>query len=145
MIVVDANILIYAVDRDSQHHEVAKDRLESALSGNEPVGLPWSVLLAFLRIVTRPGILRRQLTVEQAVEYLDDWLDVPVARTVAPGSQHWTLLRGLLLTSGTAGNLTSDAHLAALAMECGARLLTFDHDFRRFKGLRVEIPEEPGS
>ena len=141
MIVVDANILIYAVDRDSEHHEIAKRWLERALSGDESVGLPWNVLLAFLRIVTRPGILRHQLSVEQAVRYLDEWLDVPVARPLAPSSQHWAVLRGLLLTAGTAGNLSSDAHLAALAMEHGARLLTLDHDFRRFKGLRVEVPE----
>lgn len=140
MIVVDANLLIYAVDADSPHHNKARRWLEQALSGDEAVGMAWVVILAFLRITTRPGLLRRQLSPDAAVAYVDEWLRQPCVQPVAPGATHWAVLRLLLSAAGTAGNLTSDAHLAALAIEQGATLCSTDNDYRRFPGLRYENP-----
>ena len=140
MILVDANILIYAIDRDSPRHESARQWVEAAFSGHEPIGLPWVVLLAFLRLVTREVVVRQPLSPERAYAFVDEWLALPVVRPVAPGPEHWPILRALLGPLGTAGNLTTDAHLAALALEHRARLATADHDFRRFPGLRVIDP-----
>lgn len=140
MNLVDVNVLIYAVNSDSPHHDRARLWLEKALSGSDPLGLSWSVLLAFLRITTRRGILERPLPVDQALAYIDSWLRQPVVEVVVPGPHHWTILRTLIATSGAAGNLTSDAHLAALALEGGWSLISTDHDFRRFAGLEVVNP-----
>ena len=140
MIVLDANLLIYAVDADAPQHVRARRWLERALSGNAPIGLPWIVVLAFVRVTTRPGVLRRQLSAEQAVAYVDEWLDQPYVELVGPGAGHWPLLKKLLRQVGTAGNLTSDAHLAALAIEGGFELASTDNDFRRFSGVRLVNP-----
>lgn len=140
MILVDANLLIYAIDADSPHHGASKRWLEATLSGTESVGLAWVVLLAFLRVTTHPSAVRRPLTVDAALGYVEGWLAQPFVETVAPGAAHWPLLRALLAAAGTAGNLTSDAHLAALALERGAALCSTDHDFRRFPGLQHVNP-----
>ena len=143
MNLVDANILIYAVNSDAAHHERVRLWFEAALSGTDPVGLTWSVLLAFLRITTRRGILQRPLPVSEALGYVDSWLRLPPVELVVPGPHHWTVLRTLVATSGTAGNLTSDAHLAALAFEGGWTLVSTDNDFRRFTGLDILNPAQP--
>ena len=135
MILVDANLLIYAVDTDAPQHTRAKRWLEEALSGTTRVGLPWVVLLAFIRITTRDGILVRPLSPRAALDYVDAWLAQPNAEPVAPGPTHWLRLRNLLESAGTAGNLTSDAHLAALAIDHGATLYSADNDFKRFPGV----------
>ena len=135
MILVDANLLIYAIDRDSPHHAKARPWFESVLSGTVEVGFAWIVVLAFLRITTRPGILRRPLGVDAAVDFVDSWLQQPYASLVAPGPHHWPIFRNLVRATGTAGNLTSDAHLAALALELGAELYSADYDFQRFPGI----------
>jgi uncharacterized protein len=135
VIVVDANLLIYAVDRDAPRHQAARRWLEDVLSAPRPVGFAWSVLLAFLRVTTRPGILVRPLEPGAALGYVDEWLEQPNAVALVAGPQHWRILRRLLANSGTAGNLTSDAHLAALAIEQGATLCSTDYDFKRFAGL----------
>jgi toxin-antitoxin system PIN domain toxin len=140
---VDANVLIYAVNSDAPHHERSRRWLESALSGTEPVGLTWGVLLAFLRVTTRSGIQDRPLSVDEALVYVDSWLDQPSVELVVPGPNHWSILRALMATTGTAGNLTSDAHLAAHALEGGWTLVSTDHDFRRFSGLNVLNPANP--
>jgi toxin-antitoxin system PIN domain toxin len=137
---VDANVLIYAVNSDSVHHHRVRLWFETALSGTDPVGLTWSVLLAFLRITTRRGILERPLPVSDALAYVDSWLRQPPVELVVPGPHHWAVLRTLLTASGTAGNLTSDAHLAALAVEGGWTLVSTDNDFRRFTGLELVNP-----
>ena len=142
MNLVDANVLIYAVNSDSPHHHKARMWLEGALSGTESVGFAWTVLLAFLRVTTRPGILQRPLNVAAAISYVDSWLQQPNAEIVEPGENHWQILRMLLATNGTAGNLTSDAHLAALALGSGSTLVSTDHDFRRYAGLSVVNPLE---
>jgi hypothetical protein len=140
MIILDANLLIYAVNADAPLNLKAKSWLESALSGQETVGFPWNVLLAFLRLTTRPGLFRRPLPVDTAFDLLASWLDQPSATIVHPGPRHLTVLRDLLVPFGTGGNLTSDAHLAALAVENGAELCSSDTDFARFKSLKWRNP-----
>ncbi len=140
MILVDANLLIYAIDRDSPHHKEARKWAEGALSGPVTVGLTWGVILAFLRLTTRPGILRQPMPAEAALQFVDEWLNLPAVEIVVPGERHWPVFRSLLQAAGTAGNLTSDAHLAALAIERGATVFSTDSDFGRFPGLRHVNP-----
>ncbi len=140
MKLVDANLLIYAINADSPQHAKSRQWLENALSGNETIGFAWVVLLAFLRVTTRSAILERPLSHDKAIAYVDSWLALPVVELVVPGQNHWSILRALMTASGTAGNLTSDAHLAALAVENGATLISTDNDFRRFSGLSTENP-----
>ena len=140
MILVDANLLIYAINRDAPDHRTARRWLEGALSGAEAVGLPLIVVLAFLRITTRHGILSKPLTPAAAIGYVDEWLGLPPVELLLPREAHWTVLRNLLLSSGTLGNLTSDAHIAALALEHGATIYSADYDFRRFQGVRHQNP-----
>ena len=143
MILVDANLLIYAVNEDSPHHERARRRLEETLSGDEWVGLAPMVIMAFLRITTRPGIFERPLSCEEAIACCDSWLAQPNVRVVRIGRNHWQVFRNLVLAAGTAGNLTSDAHLAALAIERGCTVCSTDNDFKRFAGLTHENPLFP--
>jgi len=140
MMLVDANLLIYAVDSDSPHHAEAREWLEALLSGTTTVGLAWVVILAFIRITTRPGILRRPLGVDQAIAYVHEWLAQPYVTAVGPGENHWPVLRNLLRTTGAAGNLVADAHLAAIAVEQGAPVYSTDHDFQRFPGVEHVNP-----
>lgn len=140
MILPDANLLIYAVDADSAHHKKARRWLEELLSGTTPVGLAWVVILAFLRVTTRAGILRHPLCPERALEFVDSWLAQPYVHALGPGDGHWRVLRQLLLGVGTAGNLTSDAHLAAMALERGCDVYSTDGDFARFPGVRHVNP-----
>jgi len=133
--VVDLNVLLYAVNSSSRQHPVARGWLESAIASHEPTGLAWTVLLGFLRLTTRPGILPRPLRVEEASEVISDWLAQPGVRLVMETDEHWLHLRRLLASSGTGGNLTMDAHLAALAISHGATLVSFDNDFARFPVL----------
>jgi toxin-antitoxin system PIN domain toxin len=140
MILIDANLLIYAVNQDAPLHRKAKAWLEQKLSGTETVGLSWNVLLAFLRLTTRTGIFRSPLSTEVALDLIDAWLGQPGVVPVEPSAQHARVLRDLLLPLGTGGNLTSDAHLAALAIEHGAELCSCDSDFGRFRRLRWRNP-----
>ena len=140
MIVIDANLLIYAVNEDAPGHRKAKAWIESAFSGSETVGLSWNVLLAFLRLTTRSGLFREPLSANAAFDVIAAWLDRPVVTIVHPGPHHLQNLRNVLHTLGTAGNLTSDAHLAALAIEHGAELCSSDSDFARFPGLKWRNP-----
>ncbi|MDR3555986.1 MAG: PIN domain-containing protein [Syntrophobacteraceae bacterium] len=110
--------------------------LEDVLSGSENVGLPWVVILAFLRLTTSSRVFERPMSVERAVAYVEEWLAQPVVSTVTPGKRHWTILRNLLLDSGTGGNLTTDTHIAALAIEYGYTVYSTDNDFKRFAGMR---------
>jgi uncharacterized protein len=140
MILLDANLLIYAVNKDAPLNRKAKSWLESVLSGQETVGFSWTVLLAFLRLTTRPGLFRRPLPVDTAFDLVASWLGQTSATIVHPGPRHLPVLRELLLPLGAGGNLTSDAHLAALAIECGAELCSSDADFARFPGLKWRNP-----
>lgn len=136
MRIVDANVLLYAVNADAPSHDAAKAWLDGALGGREAVGFAWIVLLAFLRLATNPSVFPRPLEVDQAFGSIEGWLAQQTAVVVEPTPRHAAVLRGLLGTSGTAGNLVTDAHLAALAVEHGAELASFDTDFARFPGLR---------
>ena len=144
MILVDANLLVYAVNRDAFHHESSRDWLQQTLGGTVHVGLPWICILAFLRVTTNPSIFPSPLRTDQATGYIESWLAQPFVDAVVPGEQHWPVLHNLLRTTGSAGNLTSDAHVAALAIEQGATIFSADHDFKRFPGIRHVNPLEPG-
>jgi toxin-antitoxin system PIN domain toxin len=140
VILIDANLLIYAVDEEAPMHRKAKPWLEEVLSGAEAAGFAWNVLLAFLRLTTRAAMNRNPLTLEAAFAIVTSWLEAPPAVVVDPGPRHLGILRGLLVPLGTGGNLTSDAHLAALAIEHGALLCSCDNDFARFPGLKWKNP-----
>jgi uncharacterized protein len=132
----DANVLLYAVDERSPRHEPARDWLERTLSGTETVALAWSVLLAVIRLATKPAIFERPLSPEQALDLVDGWLAAPTTTVIHPTARHSAVLRELLAPLGTGGNLATDAHLAALAIEHGAELCSSDADFSRFSGVR---------
>jgi toxin-antitoxin system PIN domain toxin len=138
--IVDANVLLYAVNTAAPRHAQARSWLDGALAGREPVGFAWTVLLAFLRLTTHPAVFPRPLTVGEATEIVRAWLAQPAAIVVDPTPRHADLLAGLLAEAGTAANLVGDAHLAALALEHDAVLVSFDADFGRFAGLRRETP-----
>jgi hypothetical protein len=136
----DANLLLYAVDESSPHHEAARAWVEDALSGSETVAFAWAVLLAFVRLRTNPRVFASPLDLDEALGLVDSWLAQPCATVVHPTDRHSALLRELLGPLGTAGNLTTDAHLAALAIEHGAELYSADADFSRFPRLRWVNP-----
>ena len=140
MKLIDANLLLYAVNKNAPLHAKAKAWLETTLSGRETVAFSWNVILAFVRLTTRPGLFRNALSPERAFDLVADWLGQPSATVVNPGPRHLAILRGLLTSLGTGGNLTSDAHLAALAIEQNAELCSCDADFARFAGLDWRNP-----
>jgi toxin-antitoxin system PIN domain toxin len=144
VILIDANILLYAVNKDAPQHAQAKSQakswLEKALSGTETIAVSWTVLLAFLRLATRPGLFREQLRIGTAFDLIDTWLNQTSVSIIHPGPRHGAIGRELLEPLGTGGNLTSDAHLAALALEHRAELYSSDHDFQRFPGLKWRNP-----
>ena len=140
MRLLDLNLLLYAVDETSPRHGVARAWVEETLSGPETVAFAWSVLLGFVRLSTRAAVFEQPLSLEQALDLVDGWLDLPVTTFVHPTDRHAALLRELLEPLGTAGNLTTDAHLAALAIEHGAELCSTDADFSRFPGVRWTDP-----
>jgi hypothetical protein len=129
---VDANLLLYATDRSSPHHEAAESWLTAALEGERRVGLPWQSLAAFVRISTHPRITAQPLTIDQAWEVVESWLDVPRCWHPEPGPGFGPILGQLLRTNMVAGNLVPDAMLAALAIEHGLTVFSADSDFARF-------------
>lgn len=137
---VDTNVLIYAVNARASHHQVAKSWLDNALSGGSPVGFAWLALIGFVRLSTHPAVFERPLSSQQAMGQVDAWLGAGPATVLHPGPQHPTRLTEMLAAVGAAGNLTNDAHLAALAVEHKASLVSFDSDFSRFPGVRWERP-----
>jgi len=138
--VVDANVLLYAVNEHSVNHETARTWLDDALANRQTIGFAWIVLLAFLRLSTRQGIFPQPLSPEVATDVSERWLTQPGAVILQPGERHFVLLTGLIQGVGTAGNLVNDAHLAALALEHGAEVVSFDGDFARFPGVRWRSP-----
>ncbi len=121
-------------------HAAAARWWNGLLSGTETVGLAWVVLLGFVRLMTNPRIMEAPLTADEAFDYVDRWLAHPLTTIIDPTPRHAAVMRELLRAAGTAGNLVSDAHLAALAIEHGADLCSADRDFGRFAGLRWEHP-----
>lgn len=142
MTIPDVNLLLHAVDEHAPRHQVSRDWLEARLSGTETVGFAWMALLAFVRLSTQARISAAPLSAAEALDLVDGWLAAPPATVVQPGERHARVLRELLDGAGTAGNLTSDAHVAALAIEHGATLHSYDTDFARFSGLRWVNPAE---
>lgn len=140
MRLVDANVLIYAVDSTARHHAVSKRWLDGALNGSETVLMPWVSTLAFVRITTSPRLLPEPLTSQQALQIVHTWLDRPNVVAPEPDPQHAHRLSELLDAVGVGGNLVDDAHLAALALQWGATVVTFDSDFGRFPSVKWESP-----
>jgi len=141
----DTNLLVYAMDSSSARHAPARAWLDAQLSGTETIAFAWAVLLAFLRLSTNPRVFAAPLTPGEALDVIDGWLAQPSVTVIHPTERHPAVLRELLEPLGTAGNLTSDAHLAALAIEHGAELCSSDADFSRFAGLRWEDPLSSGA
>ena len=142
MILLDANLLIYAHVATFAQHPQARAWLDARLSDSAPVGLPWTSLLAFLRIVTNPRVFERPASTAAAWRQVTAWLDVDTVWTPAPAERHRVVLATLLDTAGVQGNIVPDAHLAALAIEHGLLLCSTDRDFARFPALRWENPLE---
>lgn len=136
MTLVDANILLYAVDEESRAHVAAREWLEGALNGSRRVGLPWQSLSAFVRIVTHPRAVPTPLRSSDAWSFVDDWLDAPAAWVPVPGRGYRDLLGRLVRDLELTGNLVSDAALAALALEHGLTVVSADSDFARFRAVR---------
>lgn len=140
MILVDANLLIYAYNSSTELHKAARSWVESAFSGSAPVWLAWSTIHAFLRLTTHRALFPHPLNMSDAIGIVESWLAQPAVGIVEPGNAYWPILRGLLRDAQVHGPLVMDAHLAALAIEHGAVLHTTDRDFLRFEGLQVRNP-----
>ena len=140
MIIPDVNLLIFAHNRDAPHHNDAKEWLLDLMQGGKPVGLPWIVISGFIRVSTHPKLLKKPVTVGDAIRIARSWLACNNVRLVEPGSRFQEFFFAGLEKLGTAGNLTTDAYLAALAMEYQAELHSCDMDFHRFPGLRWRNP-----
>jgi toxin-antitoxin system PIN domain toxin len=143
MIVPDVNLLVYAYNSGAPHHVTARRWWEDTLSRKAPVGLPWVVALGFVRLVTHPRVLAPPLPPEVAIGHVRSWLARPGVRHLEPGPRHLDLLAELVRAAGVAGSLTTDAHLAALAIEHQCELHSNDADFARFPGLRWHNPLAP--
>jgi uncharacterized protein len=143
VILLDANLLIYAYDELSPFYRPARAWLERTFSGADQVGLSWVVLLAFLRITTHAKLTKNPLEPEEALRFMRQWLSLKDVQLLHPGPPHLFILGRLLAESGTRGPRVVDAHLAALAIEHQATLCTTDGDFRRFAGLRLHFPLSP--
>jgi toxin-antitoxin system PIN domain toxin len=141
MTLPDVNVFIHAVNDDAREHRPAREWLDQALAGPERVGFAWVAVLGFIRITTRPDMWPQPISVDNAFRLMETWLAAPPVEIIHPGPEHARNLKYLLSKVGTAGNLVTDAHLAALAIENGAELVTFDRDFGRFAGLRWKLLE----
>jgi toxin-antitoxin system PIN domain toxin len=144
VILVDANLLLYAYNRGAPQHERARAWLEDVFSRPEPVRLSWIAVLAFLRIATDARVFARPMSPAEASAAVSAWLALPHVAFLEPGERHWPILEGLLTTAQARGALVMDAHLAALAIEHGTVLCTTDRDFSRFAELRAMNPLENG-
>jgi toxin-antitoxin system PIN domain toxin len=140
VILVDANVLLYAYQPRSEHHERCRSWVEKAFSGEEPVCVAWVTILTFLRISTSSRVFEAPLLISEAAAAVASWLERPVVSVLEAGEQNWEILRGLLLEAQISGPLVMDAFLAALALENGATLATTDRDFSRFRKLKLVNP-----
>ncbi len=139
--IVDANVLLYAVDDQSHFHVSARRWLDDAMNDVERVGLPWVSLMAFQRIITHPRVTANPLSPSAAWGYITDWLDADQAWVPAPGTRHRDIIGRLLIEGDLRANLVTDAHIAALAIEHGTAVCSFDSDFARFDGLHWISPD----
>ena len=142
MKLLDANVLLYAYDARSAQHEACREWLTEVLNDDEPVGLPWQTLLAFVRIATNPRAVQTPIPVSQACAIVDTWLERPQVVIVEPGDRYWDILREQLAQAKVTGPLVTDASLAALALEQGATLCSTDRDFLRFPALKQFDPTQ---
>jgi toxin-antitoxin system PIN domain toxin len=142
VIIPDVNVLVYAYNKDAKQHAAAKEWWERTLAEPEPVGLPWVAILGFIRITTQRRIVERPMFTHQAIERVRSWLELPNVEIISPGDEHADILFRLIEEVGTAGDLTTDAHLAALAIEHRGQLVSTDTDFARFRRLRWFNPTE---
>jgi uncharacterized protein len=140
MKVVDLNVLLYATNQDDPNHQRALRWCSENFSATDTIGFAWITIVGFLRLSTRKGVFQSPLTPEQALDRLNQWLGRPNVRVINESTNHWMILQDLIRQAGTAGNLATDAHLAALAISRGATLVSFDADFARFRHLRWENP-----
>lgn len=136
MILPDANLLLHAYNERAPEHQQSREWWENIINSQESIGLAWIVILAFIRVATKPPVFAPPLTVEEATGVVREWLSCPTVKIVTPGTEHAEIVFDLLAKAGTAGNLTSDAHLAALAVEYHGEIATSDGDFARFPGIR---------
>ena len=142
MILVDANLLLYAYHPRAAQHHASREWLESVLSGQEFVRFAWLTIWAFLRIATHPRVFEQPLSTSEAEAIVSSWLAQPVAGILDPGERHWEILSRLMAQGQTTGPLVMDAVIAAIALEHGATLYTTDQDFSRFNGLKLANPLE---
>lgn len=140
MLLPDVNLLIYAHNEAAPRHAEALDWWNGCLRGPQAVGLAWVVMLGFVRITTHPKVFERPMTVDESLERIGEWLTLPHVQVLHPAERHFTGWAELLRGIGSAGNLTTDAHLAALAIERNCTLCSTDADFGRFPGLRWVNP-----
>jgi toxin-antitoxin system PIN domain toxin len=140
MIIPDVNLLVYAYNRAAPLHEPARRWWEELINREQPIGLPWAVVFGFIRLVTHPSVLVDPLSPLDALVHVDSWLEQSSVRPLEPGPRHLAIVRQLLAATGVAGSLTTDTHLAALAIEHQAELHSNDVDFARFPGLRWHNP-----
>jgi len=140
VILVDANILLYAEDSLSEHHDLSRAWWDAQLSGSGPVCLCWPVLTAFIRIATNSRLHQRPLTLKEAANRVQSWIDQPCVRLIHPTEEHWEIFQRMLHEGNAMANLVSDAHLAALAIEHNCELCSTDADFTRFPGLNWRNP-----
>ncbi len=140
MIIVDVNLLLYAVISGFPQHETARTWWEGVLNSTKVVGLTSPAVFGFLRIATNPRVLESPLPMETAARYLREWLERPNVQFVTPGPMHLDVALDLLAQAGTAGNLTTDAQLAAIAIECDAEMFSNDTDFGRFPAVKWVNP-----
>lgn len=146
MNLIDANVLLYAYNSSSEHHEACRDWLERTLAGPAPVALPWLSIWAFMRIATNPRAFEKPLRPQEARTIVDSLLALDLVAIITPGARHWEILSNVMEQARVSGPLVTDAVLAALAIEHGARVCTTDLDFARFKGIEVVDPTaaQPG-
>ena len=140
MILPDINLLVYAYNSDAPNHRQARSWWEACLSGDRPVALPWVVLLGYLRLTTSRSVLDDPFSAKEALGHIRSWLERPQTQILHPGPRHLDLLESLMRDSNPSKNLTTDIHLAALAIEHQAELHSNDGDFARFPGLRWTNP-----
>jgi len=140
LILVDANLLLYAEDQLSPYHDAARKWWDAQLSGALPVCLAWTVLCAFIRIGTNPRVFEHPLSLGQAISRVQSWLDQPCTRLIYPAERHWLVFKEMLTGGKAVANLVMDAHLAALAIEHGCELISTDADFSRFPKLKWRTP-----
>ena len=137
---IDANLLIYAVDASAPAHVRAADWLTERLNADHRVGIPWESLTAFVRIVTHPRAAAQPLGADEAWQFVEDWLAVPSVWIPGPTDRHADVLGTLVRKYRLAGNLVPDGHLAALAIEHGLQICSADTDFARFSEIRWHNP-----